>query len=108
MAAVEKGKEAKGASEKIGYQPEYSGFQRFRINLRDLLDTLLFESVVIALVALYAIIIFIDLVKRMMSDDGSDDERVMITVTITRVITTAELHWSTSIPIETRVVDVNE
>ena len=54
-------KDNKPTSEKIGYQPEYSAFQQFRVHLRELLDTLLFEAVVIALVGLYAIIIFVDL-----------------------------------------------
>jgi len=54
-------KDNKPTTEKIGYQPEYSAFQQLRVHLRELLDTLLFEAVVIALVGLYAIIIFVDL-----------------------------------------------
>ena len=48
-------------SQSIGYQPEYSAVQSLRKSVRDTLDTLWFEAIVILLVAFYAIIIFIDL-----------------------------------------------
>ena len=53
--------DAAWSNQHIGYQPEYSGFESLRRSLRDTLNTLWFEGIVILLVAVYAVIIFIDL-----------------------------------------------
>jgi len=52
---------AEGGEEKIGYQPEYSGLHLFQIRVRDIVSSLWFEGTVLLLVALYSVIIFIDL-----------------------------------------------
>ena len=47
--------------EPIGYQSEFSAFQSCRKSLRDGIETLQFEAMVLLLVCVYAVIIFIDL-----------------------------------------------
>ena len=58
-------------SEIIGYQPEYSATELLRKSVRETLDTLLFEGLVILLVCIYAVIIFIDLTVA--ASTGVDD-----------------------------------
>ena len=48
-------------TELIGYQPEYSFVNLQRLKLRSVMDTLVFESIVIVLVLIYAVILFIDM-----------------------------------------------
>ena len=49
--------------EHIGYQPDYSVIANQRRKLRSVMDSLWFESVVIVLVLVYAVILIIDMIR---------------------------------------------
>ena len=46
------------ATERIGYQPEYTLIAHYRRNMRAVMDTLWFEGLTIVLVMVYAVILF--------------------------------------------------
>ena len=53
--------------EHIGYMPEYSMLQNQRRRLRAVMDSLLFEGMTIAIVLVYAVILFIDMTASSLS-----------------------------------------
>jgi hypothetical protein len=48
-------------NEQIGYHPEYSWVAAQRKNIRTVMDTLWFESMIIVLVLVYAVVLFVDM-----------------------------------------------